>query len=207
MSLKRHIVILTLFILEFFVLSLRAGIFCLLTQSSWYSLDPLYAWILTSLVPCGPSKATLQCYTSICDGIILMMIISLFSREKEKGWGGRFDLPVLILLGSTSDEKKLLFRKTWKELQMLSHVTLYWMVPLNVEIVDLNCLKGNQCPRVSQASSISLWGCSRNVFVFVSVYFFVFVFVLLLSRWYLLITLIKCIKGHRSRGSNFVYLN
>ena len=39
--------------------------------------------------------------------------------------------------------------QTSQELPMLSHVTLYWRVTMNVEIVDLNCLKCNQVLRVA----------------------------------------------------------
>ena len=35
--------------------------------------------------------------------------------------------------------------KTLQELQILSHLTLYWRVTIHVEIVVLNCQKCNQC--------------------------------------------------------------
>ena len=49
---------------------------------------------------------------------------------------------------------------------------------------------------MSQVSRIALRRCSQNVFVIV----FVFVFVFVLVRSYLLISLIKCLKGHKSPG-------
>ena len=55
-----------------------------------------------------------------------------------------------------------------------------------------------QMSQRSQVSRIALRRCSQNVFVFV----FVFVFVnLFLVMSCLLITLIKCLKGHKSLGS------
>ena len=68
-----------------------------------------------------------------------------------------------------------------------------------------------KCPKGSQVSGIALWRCSLNVFVFVFVFVFVLVFVFvivfvivfLLVRSCPLITLIKCLKGHKSLGSLF----
>ena len=54
-----------------------------------------------------------------------------------------------------------------------------------------------QMSQRSQVSRIALRRCSQNVFVFV------FVFVIFLVMSCLLITLIKCLKGHRSLGSLF----
>ena len=54
-----------------------------------------------------------------------------------------------------------------------------------------------QMSQRSQVSRIALRRCSQNVFVFV----FVFVNVILLVRSCPLITLIKCLKGHKSPGS------
>ena len=61
----------------------------------------------------------------------------------------------------------------------------------------------DQMSQRSQVSRIALWRCSLNVFVFVIVNVFVIVFVIvfLLVRSCLLITLIKCLKGHKSLGS------
>ena len=55
----------------------------------------------------------------------------------------------------------------------------------------------------SQVSRVALWRCFLNVFVFVIVFVFVFVFVIVFFwvRSSLLITLIKCLKGHKSLGS------
>ena len=50
----------------------------------------------------------------------------------------------------------------------------------------------------SQVSRTALWGCSLNVFVFVMFFVFVFVFVIFLVMSCLLITLNKCLKGHKS---------
>ena len=59
----------------------------------------------------------------------------------------------------------------------------------------------------SQVSGIAPFRCSLNVFVFVDflVFFFVFVFVVFFLgiRLCLLITLIKCLKGHKSLGLLF----
>ena len=52
----------------------------------------------------------------------------------------------------------------------------------------------------SQVSRTALWGCSLNVFVFVMFFVFVFVFVIFLVMSCLLITLNKCLKGHKSLG-------
>merc|ERR1711956_129384 len=65
----------------------------------------------------------------------------------------------------------------------------------------------DQMSQRSQVSRVALWRCSLNVFVFVIVIVFVFVFVFVivffLVRSCLLITLIKCLKGHKSLGSLF----
>ena len=62
-----------------------------------------------------------------------------------------------------------------------------------------------QMSQRSQVSRIALRWYSQNVFVFVFVFVivfvFVFVFVNFLVRSCLLITLIKCLKGHKSLGS------
>ena len=55
-----------------------------------------------------------------------------------------------------------------------------------------------QMSQRSQVSGVALLRCSLNVFVFVFVIVFVFVFVFLLVRSCLLITLITCLKGHKS---------
>ena len=63
----------------------------------------------------------------------------------------------------------------------------------------------DQMSQRSQVSRVALWRCSLNVFVFVIVIVFVFVFafviVFLLVMSCPLITLIKCLKGHKSLGS------
>ena len=56
----------------------------------------------------------------------------------------------------------------------------------------------DQMSQRSQFSRIALWRCSQNVFVFVIVIVIVFVFVIFLARSSLLITVIKCLKGHKS---------
>ena len=58
----------------------------------------------------------------------------------------------------------------------------------------------DQMSERSQVSRIALWRWSLNVFVFVIVIVFVFVFVIvfLFVRSCLLITLITCLKGHKS---------
>ena len=65
----------------------------------------------------------------------------------------------------------------------------------------------DQMSQRSQGSGVTLWRCSLNVFVFVFVIVFVFVFVFVivffLVRSSLLITLIKCLKGHKALGSLF----
>ena len=89
------------------------------------------------------------------------------------------------------------------------------MCSLNViVIVNVNCGQvmpphnSDQMSQRSNVSGIALLGCSLNVFVivivFVIVTVFVFVIVFLLVRSCLLITLVKCLKGHRSQGSLFV---
>ena len=61
----------------------------------------------------------------------------------------------------------------------------------------------DQMSQRSQVSGVAFWRCSLNVFVFVIVIVFVCVFVIvfLLVRSCLLITLIKCLKLHKSLGS------
>ena len=61
----------------------------------------------------------------------------------------------------------------------------------------------DQMSQRSQVSKIALWCSSLNVFVFVIVIVFVFVLVIvfLLVRSCLIITLIKCLKGHKSLRS------
>ena len=61
----------------------------------------------------------------------------------------------------------------------------------------------DQMSQRSPVSRIALWRCSLNVVVFVIVFVFVFVFVIvfLMVRSYPLITLVKCLKGHKSLGS------
>ena len=56
---------------------------------------------------------------------------------------------------------------------------------------------------MSQVTRITLLRCSLAVFVFVIVFVFVFVFVsvFILVRSSLLITLFKCLKGHKAQGS------
>ena len=63
----------------------------------------------------------------------------------------------------------------------------------------------DQMSQRSQVSRIALWWSSLNVFVSVIVFVFVFVFVIVffLVRSCLLISLIKCLKGHKSLGSLF----
>ena len=58
----------------------------------------------------------------------------------------------------------------------------------------------NQMSQRSQVSRIAPWRCSLNVFVFVIVFVFVFVFVIVffLVGSCLLVTLITCLKGHKS---------
>ena len=64
-----------------------------------------------------------------------------------------------------------------------------------------------QMSQRSPVSGVALLRCSPNVFVFVIVIVFVFVFVFVIVfcwvRSCLLITLIKCLKGHQSLGSLF----
>ena len=55
--------------------------------------------------------------------------------------------------------------------------------------------------QMSQVSRITVWRSSLNVFVFVFIFVFVIVFLGVMSC--LLITLIKCLKGHKSLGSLF----
>ena len=56
----------------------------------------------------------------------------------------------------------------------------------------------DQMSQRSQVSRIAPWRCFLNVFAFVIVFVFVFVTVFLLVRSCLLITLITCLKGHKS---------
>ena len=64
----------------------------------------------------------------------------------------------------------------------------------------------DQMSQRSKVSRIALWRCSPNVFVSVIVFVFVFVFVIVffLVSSCLLITPIKCLKGHKSLRSLFV---
>ena len=57
----------------------------------------------------------------------------------------------------------------------------------------------DQMSQRSQVSRIALRRYSQNVFVFVIVFDFVFVFVKFLVMTCLLITLTKCLKGHKSQ--------
>ena len=75
-------------------------------------------------------------------------------------------------------------KNTFQELTILSPVTLNWKVTMNVRNV-LNFHKGPQFSR------IPFWRGSLN--------FVAFVFLLVSSS--LFITLIKCLKGHKSLGS------
>ena len=59
----------------------------------------------------------------------------------------------------------------------------------------------DQMSQRSQVSRIALFRCSQNVFVFVIVFVFVFVILFFLVRSCTLITLIKCLKGHKALGS------
>ena len=63
----------------------------------------------------------------------------------------------------------------------------------------------DQTSQRSQNPRIAFWRCSLNVFVFVIIIVFVIVFVIVffLVRSCPLITLIKCLKGHKSLGSLF----
>ena len=63
----------------------------------------------------------------------------------------------------------------------------------------------DQMSQRSQVSRIALWKISLIVFGFVIVFVFVFVFVIVffLVMSCLLITLIKCFKGHKTLGSLF----
>ena len=58
-----------------------------------------------------------------------------------------------------------------------------------------------QMSQRSQVSRMAHRRGSQNVFVFVIVFVFVFVIVFFLVRSCLLITVIKCLKGHKSLGS------
>ena len=90
-------------------------------------------------------------------------------------------------------------------------VTLYSRVTMNVEIVVLNCQSLLSCSlrvfwkcqchcQFAQFACLSLWSNVSNVFVIVVVSAFVFAMAFLLVRSFLLITLIKCLKGHKSLG-------
>ena len=78
-----------------------------------------------------------------------------------------------------------------QELRTLSSVTL-----------DCQATKIVMNSQRSQVSGIALLRCSLKVFVFVIVFVFVFVFYIVFFwvRSCLLITLIKCLKGHKSLG-------
>ena len=58
----------------------------------------------------------------------------------------------------------------------------------------------DQMSQRSKVSGVAIWGCSPNVFIIVIVFVFVFVIVIvfLFVRSCLLITLITCLKGHKS---------
>ena len=56
----------------------------------------------------------------------------------------------------------------------------------------------DQMSQRSKVSGVAIWGCSPNVIVIVIVFVFVFVIVFLFVRSCLLITLITCLKGHKS---------
>ena len=73
---------------------------------------------------------------------------------------------------------------------MLSHVALYCRMAMNDEIISMRCRVRNA---MLQFSWVAFWGCFSNVFLFV------FAIVFLLVRPCLLNTLIKCLKGHKSK--------
>ena len=79
---------------------------------------------------------------------------------------------------------------------MLSSVTLYCQV---TKIVMDSGSQFSELLSVSQMSQVTR-------FVFVIVFVFVSVIVFLLVRSCPLITLVKCLKGHKSLGSLFVFL-
>ena len=84
-------------------------------------------------------------------------------------------------------------------------VIVFVFVPLFVIVFVMSPHLSDQIYQRSQVSRIALWRCPLNVFVIVFVYVFVFVSVIIsfLVRSCLLITLIKCLKGHKSLGSLF----
>ena len=98
------------------------------------------------------------------------------------------------------------------EMQSMSQMTkvtriALWRCSFNVFVfvIVMSCPfnHSDQMSQRSQFSRIAPWRCSLNVFVFVIVIVFVFVFVIvfLLVRSCLIITLIKCLKGHKSLRS------
>ena len=81
------------------------------------------------------------------------------------------------------------------------HFFVFLFVFVIVLLLVMSRHHSDQMSQGSQVSRVSLWTCSLNVFVIVIV--FVFVFVFFLIRLCILITLIKCLKGHKSLGSLF----
>ena len=74
---------------------------------------------------------------------------------------------------------------------------------VTVMVMVMSPHHSDQMSQRSLVSRVALWRCSQNVIVFVIVIVFVFVLVIvfLLVRSCPFITLIKCLKGHKSLGS------
>ena len=107
--------------------------------------------------------------------------------------------------------------KGHKSLGSLSEDVLWMFLSLTLSLylslyLSLSCLivgqvmsshHSDKMSQRSQVSRVTLWRCSPNVFFIVIIFVIVFVIVFLLVRSYPLITLIKCLKGHKSLGSLF----
>merc|ERR1719239_933826 len=89
----------------------------------------------------------------------------------------------------------------WSSLNVVVFVFVFVIVFFSRQVMSPH--HSDQMSQRSQVSRIALWWSSLNVVVSVFVFVFVFVFIIVffLVRSCLLITLIKCLKGHKSLGS------
>ena len=141
-----------------------------------------------------------QCKIIVCHSIWqhcdLLSIVMLqlcyapsFMRKPDSGgpsfestMGSRIKMSPVGKLQQDSD-----WVKTSHDLRMLYHVALYWRMTMRLLFSSVR----NLMSIIMFTGLLDWsWGCSLNVFVFVTVF--------LLVRSSLLITLIKCLKGHKS---------
>ena len=137
---------------------------------------------------------------------LLCNLVQLFSYDFLLSWMCEVHLPIWsCCTHPTSTPTSGALDPTILDKYFETGTTLYLSLTLSCFGQVMSPHHFDQMSQRSQVSRIALWRCSLNVFVFVIVFVFVFVFVIvfLLVRSCLLITLIKCLKGHKSLGSLF----